>query len=196
MRLCFATNNAHKLQEARHVAGPDFKILSLQEINCFEELPETQKTIEGNSLQKADYVFSHYNIACFADDTGLEVPALNGQPGVDSAHYAGPQRSSTDNIALLLKNLEGHANRAAQFRTIITLVGLTPEPVFFEGIVKGNIITTPRGASGFGYDPVFVPEGYTTTFAEMSLADKNQLSHRARAMKKLEDYLKIHFSSR
>jgi len=196
MRLCFATNNAHKLQEARHVAGPDFEILSLQEINCFEELPETQKTIEGNSLQKADYVFSRYNIACFADDTGLEVPALNGQPGVDSAHYAGPQRSSTDNIALLLKNLEGHANRAAQFRTIITLVGLTPEPVFFEGIVKGNIITTPRGASGFGYDPVFVPEGYTTTFAEMSLADKNQLSHRARAMKKLEDYLKIHFSSR
>ncbi|HEY5750855.1 MAG TPA: RdgB/HAM1 family non-canonical purine NTP pyrophosphatase [Chryseolinea sp.] len=196
MKLCFATNNAHKLSEVRRVAGPHIEILSLQEINCFEELPETRNTLEGNSLQKAEYVHTHYNIPCFADDTGLEVAALQGRPGVDSAHYAGAQRSSDDNIALLLKNLQGQSNRSAQFRTIITLIGLTPEPIFFEGIVKGTITTTPHGASGFGYDPVFVPDGYTATFAEMTMDAKNQLSHRARAMKKLEDYLKNHFPSR
>ncbi|AYB30342.1 RdgB/HAM1 family non-canonical purine NTP pyrophosphatase [Chryseolinea soli] len=196
MKLCFATNNAHKLSEVRHVAGPHIEILSLQEINCFEELPETRNTLEGNSLQKAEYVHTHYNIPCFADDTGLEVAALQGRPGVDSAHYAGPQRSSDDNIALLLKNLQGQSNRSAQFRTIITLIGLTPEPIFFEGIVKGTITATPRGTAGFGYDPVFVPEGYTATFAEMTMDAKNQLSHRARALKKLEDYLKNHFPSR
>jgi XTP/dITP diphosphohydrolase len=196
MKLCFATNNAHKLQEARHVAGSDFEIVSLQEINCFEELPETRNTLEGNSLQKAEYVHTHRNIPCFADDTGLEVAALQGRPGVDSAHYAGPQRSSDDNIALLLKNLQGQSDRSAQFRTVITLIGLAPEPVFFEGIVKGTITTAPRGTSGFGYDPVFVPDGYTTTFAEMTMAAKNQLSHRARALKKLEDYLKNLFAAR
>lgn len=196
MRLCFATNNAHKLSEVRHVAGPHIEILSLQEIKCFEELPETRDTLEGNSLQKAEYVHAHYNIPCFADDTGLEVAALQGRPGVDSAHYAGPQRSSEDNIALLLKNLQGQSNRSAQFRTIITLIGLTPEPVFFEGIVKGTIIAKPQGTSGFGYDPVFVPDGHTATFAEMTMDAKNQLSHRARALKKLEDYLKNHFPSR
>lgn len=196
MRLCFATNNAHKLSEARHVAGPHIEIFSLQEINCFEELPETRNTLEGNSLQKAEYVHTYYNIPCFADDTGLEVTALQGRPGVDSAHYAGPQRSSDDNIALLLKNLQGQSNRSAQFRTIITLIGLTPEPIFFEGIVKGTITSKPQGASGFGYDPVFVPDGYTATFAEMTMDAKNQLSHRARALKKLEDYLKNHFPSR
>jgi len=196
MKLCFATNNAHKLSEVRHVAGSHNEILSLQEINCFEELPETRDTLEGNSLQKAEYVHTHYNIPCFADDTGLEVAALQGRPGVDSAHYAGPQRSSDDNIALLLKKLQGQTNRSAQFRTIITLIGLTPEPIFFEGIVKGTIIAKPQGASGFGYDPVFVPDGYTATFAEMTMDAKNQLSHRARAMKKLEDYLKNHFPSR
>ena len=178
------------------MAGPHIEILSLQEINCFEELPETRNTLEGNSLQKAEYVHTHYNIPCFADDTGLEVAALRGRPGVDSAHYAGPQRSSDDNIALLLKNLEGQSDRSAQFRTIITLIGLTPEPNFFEGIVKGTITARPQGASGFGYDPVFVPDGYTATFAEMTMDAKNQLSHRARALKKLEDYLKNHFPSR
>lgn len=196
MKLCFATNNAHKLSEVRHVAGPHIEILSLQEINCFEELPETRNTLEGNSLQKAEYVHTHYNIPCFADDTGLEVSALQGRPGVDSAHYAGPQRSSDDNIALLLKNLQGQSDRSAQFRTIITLIGLTPEPIFFEGIVNGTITAKPRGTSGFGYDPVFVPDGYTDTFAEMTMEAKNQLSHRARAVKKLEDYLKNHFPSR
>jgi XTP/dITP diphosphohydrolase len=196
MKLCFATNNAHKLSEVRHVAGPHIEILSLQEIQCFEELPETRNTLEGNSLQKAEYVHTHYNIPCFADDTGLEVAALQGRPGVDSAHYAGPQRSSDDNIALLLKSLQGQSNRSAQFRTIITLIGLTPEPIFFEGIVKGTITTTPHGTSGFGYDPVFVPDGHTATFAEMTMDAKNQLSHRARALKKLEDYLKNHFPTR
>lgn len=196
MKLCFATNNAHKLSEVRHVAGPHIEILSLQEIQCFEELPETRNTLEGNSLQKAEYVHTHYNLPCFADDTGLEVAALQGRPGVDSAHYAGPQRSSDDNIALLLNNLQGQANRSAQFRTVITLIGLTPEPIFFEGIVKGSITTTPHGTSGFGYDPVFVPDGHTATFAEMTMDAKNQLSHRARALKKLEDYLKNHFPTR
>ncbi|SHH85263.1 XTP/dITP diphosphohydrolase [Chryseolinea serpens] len=196
MKLCFATNNAHKLSEVRNVAGPHIEILSLQEIQCFEELPETRNTLEGNSLQKAEYVHTHYNLPCFADDTGLEVAALQGRPGVDSAHYAGPQRSSDDNIALLLKNLHGQSNRSAQFRTIITLIGLTPEPIFFEGIVKGSITTTPHGTSGFGYDPVFVPDGHTATFAEMTMDAKNQLSHRARALKKLEDYLKNHFPTR
>jgi XTP/dITP diphosphohydrolase len=189
MRLCFATNNQHKVSEVRHALGGSIELLTLTEINCFEELPETMPTLEGNSLQKAAYVFYHYGIACFADDTGLEVESLGGAPGVYSARYAGDQRNSEDNITLLLKNLSGVKNRKAQFRTIFTLVGFEKQPVVFEGKVEGEITTAKRGTSGFGYDPVFVPSGYQLTFAEMDLASKNSMSHRALATQKLIDYL-------
>jgi len=190
MTICFATNNLHKLEEVKHKVAPlSINISSLSDIGCAEELPETQDTIPGNSLQKAMYVFTHYGIACFADDTGLEVDALNGAPGVYSARYAGPQRSSADNIGLLLNNLKGRKDRGAQFRTVITLVGLQSEPLIFEGVVRGEISATLRGNSGFGYDPVFVPNGHNRTFAEMTLDEKNRLSHRALAVSKLITFL-------
>lgn len=189
MTLCFATNNKHKLEEVKHVVGDAIAIISLEEINCLEELPETRDTLEGNSLQKAEYVYQHFHTPCFADDTGLEVEALHGAPGVYSARYAGDHKNSEDNINLLLKNLTGYGNRNAQFRTVITLIGLEPEPQTFEGIIRGEIITERRGTSGFGYDPIFIPEGYTKTFAEMNLSEKNKLSHRSIAVKKLSDYL-------
>lgn len=189
MRLCFASNNKHKLEEIKNVVGRKFEILSLADIKCNEELPETRNTLEGNSLQKAEYILQHYNTPCFADDTGLEVEALNGAPGVYSARYAGNHRSNDDNIALLLQNLKNDTNRKAQFRTVITLIGPEAQPVFFEGIIRGEIITEKRGSSGFGYDPVFIPEGHSRTFAEMTLEEKNQLSHRAIAVKKLAEYL-------
>ena len=189
MRLCFASNNKHKLEEIKNVVGRTFEILSLADIKCNEELPETRNTLEGNSLQKAEYVLQHYNTPCFADDTGLEVEALNGAPGVYSARYAGNHRNTDDNIALLLQNLKNDTNRKAQFRTVITLIGIEAQPVFFEGVIRGEIITEKRGSSGFGYDPVFVPEGRSKTFAEMTLEEKNQLSHRAIAVKKLAEYL-------
>jgi len=190
MRLCFASNNKHKLEEIRNVVGGKIDIISLADIKCYEELPETRTTLEGNSLQKAEYVYDHFHVACFADDTGLEVDALNGAPGVYSARYAGEHRNSDDNIALLLQNLRNDTNRRAQFRTVITLVGLEAEPVFFEGVIRGEIIGEKKGTSGFGYDPVFVPEGHSRTFAEMTLEEKNQLSHRAIAVKKLAEYLR------
>ncbi|SKC74045.1 non-canonical purine NTP diphosphatase [Ohtaekwangia koreensis] len=189
MRLCFASNNKHKLEEIKNVVGRNINIVSLADIKCYEELPETRNTLEGNSLQKAEYVFQHYNTPCFADDTGLEVDALNGAPGVYSARYAGEQRSSEDNIALLLQNLKNDTNRKAQFRTVITLLGVEEKPLYFEGIIRGEIITEKRGTSGFGYDPIFIPEGQTKTFAEMSMDEKNQLSHRAIAVRKLGAYL-------
>ena len=189
MILCFATNNKHKLEEVRPVVGSAFNIISLEEIKCLEELPETRDTLEGNSLQKAQYVYQHFNTPCFADDTGLEVAALHGAPGVYSARYAGDHKNTDDNINLLLKNLTGSSNRKAQFRTVITLIGLEKEPVTFEGIIRGEIIAERRGVSWFGYDPVFVPEGYSKTFAEMDLSEKNKLSHRSIAVKKLSHYL-------
>jgi len=189
--LCFASNNDHKLSEVRALLGPDFPILSLREIGCLEELPETRDTLEGNSLQKADYVFSKYKVACFADDTGLEVEALNNAPGVYSARYAGNHKSSEDNIKLLLKNLEGVKNRDARFRTVITLVGMKQVQVF-EGVVKGLIITEKKGSSGFGYDPVFLPHGSSKTMAEMDLNEKNRISHRAVATAKLTAFIKQH----
>jgi XTP/dITP diphosphohydrolase len=190
MTICFASNNEHKLEEVRHkVASLSINISSLTDIGCAEELPETQDTIPGNSLQKAMYVFSNFGIPCFADDTGLEVDALHGAPGVYSARYAGPQRNSADNIGLLLTNLKQRTDRGAQFRTVITLVGLRSEPLMFEGLVRGQITHTLRGTSGFGYDPVFIPDGNERTFAEMSLNEKNQLSHRAIAVSKLIDFL-------
>ena len=190
MTLCFATNNKHKLEEVVPLLKGSFDLLSLDQIGCTDELPETQNTISGNSFQKAEFVYKHFNTPCFADDTGLEVDALNGAPGVYSARYAGDHRNSDDNIDLLLENLTGNQNRKAQFCTIITLIGLTPEPVFFEGIIEGVIIDERRGNTGFGYDPVFVPKGYNLTFAEMTLDQKNTLSHRAIATKKLIEYLK------
>ena len=191
MKICFATNNLHKLEEVRQaVDGTDLVILSLDDIHCHEELPETRATLEGNSQQKAEYVYDHYRVPCFADDTGLEVEALNGEPGVYSARYAGPQRISEDNIQLLLKNLFDHQNRSARFRTVITLVGINGEsPCYFEGTVEGTITQNRKGTGGFGYDPVFVPNGFDRTFAEMTLNEKNSISHRARAVSKLAKYL-------
>lgn len=191
--FCFATNNPHKLEEIRALLGPFFQLQSLEDIGCNEELPETQDTIAGNSLQKAKYVFDRFGVACFADDTGLEVEALNNAPGVFSARYAGEHKNSEDNIKLLLANLQGVKNRSARFRSVITLVesyGVNT----FEGIVKGVILQEKRGELGFGYDSVFQPEGYNRTFAEMELQEKNKISHRALAVEKLIKFLKEKYS--
>jgi XTP/dITP diphosphohydrolase len=193
--LCFATNNAHKLDEVAAALGSSdtFRLQTLGEIGCTDELPETTGTIPGNSRQKARYVFEHFHISCFADDTGLEVEALGGEPGVDSAIYAGLPRSSERNMAKLLANLADQPNRRAQFRSVFTLVEAGPggEAIEqqFEGIVTGTLLTAPRGTGGFGYDPLFVPDGYTQTFAELPLAEKNKISHRARALAGLVTYL-------
>lgn len=187
-QLCFASNNKHKLEEVRSILGPDFLVLSLNDVNIHEELPETRDSFEGNSHQKAEYLYKKINLPCFADDSGLEVEALKGAPGVYSARYAGLHRSDEDNLQLLLKNLNGIANRKAQFRTVITFIdhqGI----YFFQGIIKGSITEEKRGASGFGYDPIFVPEGYSKTFAEMTAVEKNTISHRSIAVKKLAEFL-------
>jgi XTP/dITP diphosphohydrolase len=189
MKLCFATNNEHKIAEVAHAVQGKFTLVSLSELNCFEELPETQPTIEGNSLQKAEFIFSRYNIPCFADDTGLEVESLNHAPGVFSARYAGDHKSTEDNINVLLKNLAGIKNRAARFRTVITLMGLNGTHTF-EGVIEGTILTQKRGELGFGYDPIFLPSGYSRTLAEMQLTEKNKISHRAIAVQKLVAFLR------
>ena len=186
--LCFATNNKHKIEEIGALLGPFFQLKGLQDVGCYEELAETQLTIEGNSLQKAQYVFDTYQVSCFADDTGLEVMALNGEPGVFSARYAGDHKNSEDNITLLLQKLSGIQERRARFKTVITLVRTQGIEVF-EGIVNGQILDERRGTMGFGYDSVFKPDGYDKTFAEMTLADKNLISHRAIAVKKLINFL-------
>jgi XTP/dITP diphosphohydrolase len=188
MTICFATNNEHKLREVRSMLGEAFTILSLQDIGCFEELPEDHDTLEYNSRQKAEHVWQHYRHSCFADDTGLEVEALHNSPGVYSARYAGPQRSAADNMALLLQNLAGEPNRQARFRTSITLI-LQGEVHQFDGIVKGYITESPAGEGGFGYDPVFVPESHQQTFAQMPADEKNAVSHRGRAVQKLVSFL-------
>jgi len=189
MTLCFATHNEHKVKEVQAILGDAFILKGLDEIGCIEELKEDKDTLEGNSLQKAEYVFRKFGVSCFADDTGLEVEALNNEPGVFSARYAGEQRSAEDNMNLLLKNLAAKENRNARFRTVITLI--TPEGIRqFEGEVQGKIIDDKRGTEGFGYDPIFLPDGFSKTLAEMSLAEKSAISHRARAFKKLVAYLK------
>lgn len=192
MTLCFATNNAHKRQEVSAWLGNTFAIQTLNDIGCTEELAETSGTIPGNSRQKAEYIYKNYGISCFADDSGLEVDALNGEPGVDSAHYSG-SRDAEQNIAKLLANLEDSTNRKARFRTVFTLIlnGLEKQ---FEGVIEGQIIEASRGSGGFGYDPVFIPDGYDRTFAEMSISEKNKISHRAQAMSKLVAYLKEQIS--
>jgi len=188
--ICFASNNKHKHEEiVGALSGTGIALLNLSDIDCKEELPETSDTLEGNALQKARYVLDNFQVPCFADDTGLEVDALGGQPGVYSARYAGPQRNSGDNIRLLLKNMVTISNRAARFRTVIALVGLSSEPELFEGVVPGIITTAPHGVGGFGYDPVFMPTGHNRTFAEMTLDEKNVLSHRAMAVKNLGAFL-------
>jgi XTP/dITP diphosphohydrolase len=184
MKLVFATNNEHKLTEIREMLGNRFQLVSLSDIGCNEDIPETGDTLDENASQKARYIFEKYGLNCFADDTGLEVEALKMAPGVYSARYAGPQRNSTDNINRLLSDLDKINNRKARFRTVISLL-INGNETLFEGIVDGKILHEPIGKSGFGYDPVFQPEGYTISFAEMEMSVKNEISHRGRAFKKL-----------
>lgn len=187
-KFVFATNNEHKLEEVKALLGDKIELLSLKDINCSDEIPETEQTLEGNALLKARYIYERYHINCFADDTGLEVDALNGAPGVYSARYAGEEHNSEANMKKLLHELEGVENRQAQFRTIFALI-IEGKEHLFEGIVKGEIIRQRRGNSGFGYDPIFVPEGCTQTFAEMGSEQKNKISHRAKAVGKLCKFL-------
>lgn len=189
-RLVFATNNAHKLEEIRAIAGADFDILSLADIRCHDDIPETADTLEGNALLKARYVRERYGLNCFADDTGLEVRALGGAPGVHTARYAYPDRHDPEaNTRKLLRELEGQTDRAAAFRTVIALL-TDGEEHLFEGRVEGRIATAPRGTEGFGYDPVFEPEDTSRTFAELGPDVKNRISHRARAVARLVTFLK------
>jgi len=185
MNICFATNNKKKLEEVRSaLKGRDIQLQSLEEIGCTEELPETGETLEANALQKAQYVSKNYNINCFADDTGLEVEALNGAPGVYSGRFSGEPRSDTRNVDLLLEKLQGTINRKARFRTVFALL-LNGEQHLFEGIAEGAITEGRSGEGGFGYDPVFVPKGFQQTFAELSMDEKNEISHRGKAVRKL-----------
>jgi len=188
-KLVVATNNTHKLEEISAILGEEIELLSLKDIQCNADIPETADTLEGNARQKAQYIYNNYGMNCFADDTGLEVEALNGAPGVFSARYAGDGHDSEANMQKLLQELEGKENRKAQFRTAICLI-MDGKEYLFEGIVKGKIISEKRGGAGFGYDPIFVPEGYDLTFAELGNDIKNRISHRARAVEKLCTFLK------
>jgi len=187
-KLVFATNNKHKLDEVRAILEPEFSIVSLAELNCTEDIPETADTLDGNALIKAQYIHDKFGLDCFADDTGLEVDALNGEPGVYSARYAGEDHNAQNNMCKVLAMLGENKNRSARFRTVIALIQ-GGQTTYFEGRINGNITVQPRGASGFGYDPIFVPENYVSTFAQLSAEEKNQISHRALAVKKLVNYL-------
>ena len=200
MRIVFATNNQHKLDEIRSILGSKFEVVSLAEIGCHDDIPETGTTLEENALIKAEYIYDHYHVSCFADDTGLEVEALDGAPGVYSARYAGGEgHDSEANMQKLLHELANNNNRKARFRTVIALIekkdvcpcGCTSIKQIhrFEGIVNGEITHEKSGVEGFGYDPIFKPEGYDKTFAELGADIKNQISHRARATQKLAEYL-------
>jgi XTP/dITP diphosphohydrolase len=186
--IIFATNNQHKLNEVRAILGDRFKLLSLEDISFFDDIAEDFETLEENASQKAWFIYRKFGVDCFADDTGLEVDALNGEPGVYSARYAGSQKKPLNNMQKLLANLETKKNRGAQFRTVISLI-FTGKEHLFEGVVRGEILKQPRGEGGFGYDPVFQPHGYSQTFAEMDLTQKNSISHRALAMAKLTNFL-------
>ncbi|AQG81863.1 RdgB/HAM1 family non-canonical purine NTP pyrophosphatase [Spirosoma montaniterrae] len=188
MELCFATNNQHKLAEVAAVLGDAFTLKTLLDIGCTDELPETSGTIPGNSRQKAEYVWKHFGLSCFADDSGLEIDALNGEPGVDSAYYSG-SRDFNANIQKVLSKLNGQTNRKARFVTVFTLIlhGVEHQ---FEGIFDGQIVDAPRGVNGFGYDPIFLPDGYDRTLAELSMDEKNAISHRAKALVKMVAYLR------
>ena len=188
MELVFATNNAHKLSEVRAIVGARFSIVSLKELGCFDEIPETGATLVENALQKAQYIHDKFQCNCFADDTGLEIEALNGRPGVYSARYAGEHCSFQDNIEKVLRELQGITNRKACFKTVIALI-LNGKNYFFEGKIDGEIIEEKKGFNGFGYDPIFKPFGFAQTFAELTSVEKNSISHRAFATKGLNDFL-------
>lgn len=189
MNILFATSNKNKLKEIQSLLPSFIKLLSLEDIELNEDIPETSSTIEGNALQKTDYIVQHFGIDCFADDTGLEVEVLNGSPGVHSARYAGEGRDDQDNRNLLLKNLEGVSNRSARFKTVISLY-FKKKQYLFEGIVNGSIATEENGEMGFGYDSIFIPENETRTFAEMTLTEKNAISHRAIAFSKMVSFFR------
>lgn len=188
MRICFATNNVNKLVEIKRKLGEAYKIISLSDLGHAEDLSETHNTLEGNSLEKAQFIYQKYKVNCFADDTGLLVDALDGEPGVNSARYAGPARSSEDNMRLLLEKLKGESNRKAKFVTVVTLM-LDGKAHQFTGEVEGSITTERSGTQGFGYDPIFMPAGWRITFAESTLDEKNKISHRSLAVGKLVDFL-------
>ncbi len=188
MRLVFATNNKHKLEEMRAILGGKVELLSLADIDCHDDIPETADTLEGNALIKARYIYDKYGCSCFADDTGLEVDALGGEPGVYSARYAGENNDSEANMRKLLQNLTGKSERSAQFRTVIALI-IEGDEFLFDGIVRGRISEERMGSAGFGYDPIFVPDGYEESFAQMAAEQKNAISHRSRAASALNDYL-------
>lgn len=188
LQLVFATHNLNKLKEIQALMPKNIQLLSLDEIGCSEEIPETENTIEGNALLKVTYIKKTYGYDVFADDTGLEVSALNNQPGVHSARYAGNHKNDADNVRLLLKNMQGKSDRKAQFKTVIALY-LGEKTYLFEGIAKGVITELPRGENGFGYDPIFEPVGYSKTFAELPFEAKNQISHRKKAFEKLLIFL-------
>lgn len=188
MKIVFATNNNHKLEEIRLLLSGKHEIISLAEIGCHDEIPEDHDTLEGNALQKARFIKEHYGYDCFADDTGLEIEALDNRPGVYSARFAGPAKDPLENMKKVLAEMEGKKNRKACFRTVIALL-LNGEEHLFEGRVDGSILTEQHGKAGFGYDPVFQPEGFTTSFAEMPMVEKNKISHRGRATQKLAAFL-------
>ena len=188
MKIVFATNNAHKLREVQQTVGDKFEIVSLRECGVVEDIPENEPTLEGNALAKARYIYSRTGLSCFADDTGLEVDALGGEPGVRSARYATDGHDDEANKRLLLERMEGKENRGAQFRTAMALI-LDGEEYLFEGVVRGEILTLECGNGGFGYDPLFAPEGHSESFAEMSAEEKNAISHRGRAVRKLAEFL-------
>jgi len=189
MKIIFATGNRNKLKEASQILGSSFELITPADIGITEDIPETSDTIKGNAIQKAEYLFSKTGNPCFADDTGLEVDALNGAPGVYSARYAGEGKKSSDNMHKLLTELHGTTERTAQFRTTIALILKNGELHTFDGIIKGSITTAEKGTGGFGYDPIFMPDGYDKTFAELSDEEKNKISHRGLAMKKLQEFL-------
>lgn len=189
MELYFATANPDKVREIQAVVPHWVRIKSIKELGITEDIPETAPTISENSLQKAQYVFKRFNVACIADDTGLEIESLNGEPGVFSARYAGPSKNSEDNMALVLEKLKNVTNRKARFLTVLSLIDQNGQILQFEGIVEGVILSEKRGSQGFGYDPIFLPKGKRKTFAEMPLEEKNMISHRGKAIKKLIDHL-------
>lgn len=191
IQIVFATNNQNKLKEVQAQLPDEIKLISLKDIGCYEDIPETQNTIEGNAIQKANYIKMKYNKDCFADDTGLEVMALNGAPGVHSARYAGPEKNSKKNIEKLLSSLEKTANRSAQFKTVIAL-HYKGELIQFEGICEGKITRTAKGSGGFGYDPIFKPSVKDKTFAELTLKEKNEIGHRGIAVAKLIAFFNKH----
>lgn len=188
MKLVFATQNEHKVKEIQQLMPQGIEVRSLKQIGCSEDIPETAKTLEGNATMKSMYVIENYNVDCFADDTGLEIEALNGEPGVYSARYAGPEKDAHKNMDLVLEKLKNKNDRKARFRTVISLV-IDRKEHQFEGIVSGVITNEKSGNEGFGYDPIFQPDGYDITFSEMSTTEKNKISHRGRAVKKLIDFL-------